>query len=132
MSNLASRRRILVSPFAGTVRVRFQGCVIAQSTRAVLLEEEGYPPVYYLPRQDVALSRLSRSDTVTTCPYKGAASYYSLNGEPGLFVPDIGWSYENPYPTVSRIGSRIAFDTRKVELEVTGAEEGPRTSQAMA
>ncbi len=132
MSNPETRRRILLSPFVGTVSARLDGALIAHSTRAVVLEEDGYAPVYYLPRQDVELSLLSRSDTVTTCPFKGVASYYSVNAAEGHRVRDIGWSYENPYPSVFRIATRIAFDPRRVELEVMPAEEGPRTSPAMA
>ncbi|MBZ8133488.1 DUF427 domain-containing protein [Afifella sp. IM 167] len=131
MAQPERRRRIRLSAFAGTVRASQGGTPIASSTRAVLLEEEGYPAVYYLPRQDLKLSLLYRSATITTCPYKGVASYYSLKTADGL-VPDVCWSYENPYPSVFRIATRIAFDPRRVELEVTRAGEGPRTSPAMA
>ncbi len=62
------------------VRVRFNGEVIADSASAIRLEEGSYPAVYYLPRSDVKMERLSRTAHTTYCPFKGHASYYSLTG----------------------------------------------------
>jgi 3-oxoacyl-[acyl-carrier protein] reductase len=69
---------ITISPAAGTVRVTVAGRIVAESTRALRLEEKGYPPVYYLPRNDADMSLLVRTKHYTYCPYKGDCTYYSI------------------------------------------------------
>ena len=60
------------------MRVIFAGQVIADTTRALTLQEAGYPPVHYIPRADVIMSLLTRSARSSHCPYKGDASYFSI------------------------------------------------------
>jgi uncharacterized protein (DUF427 family) len=67
----------MVSPAAGKLRVMVAGKIVDQSTRALRLEEKGYPPVYYLPRSDADMSLLARTTHYTYCPYKGDSMYYS-------------------------------------------------------
>ncbi|HEX4022215.1 MAG TPA: SDR family NAD(P)-dependent oxidoreductase [Acidobacteriaceae bacterium] len=69
---------IAISPAEGTVRVMVAGKIVAESTRALRLEEMGHPPVYYLPRSDADISLLVRATHSTYCPYKGDCSYYSI------------------------------------------------------
>src|SRR5260370_21678472 len=69
---------ITISAVEGTVRVTVAGRIVAESTRALRLEENGYPPVYYLPRNDADMSLLVRTEHYTYCPYKGDCSYYSI------------------------------------------------------
>ena len=69
---------ITISPAEGTVRVTVAGRIVAESTRALRLEEKRYPPVYYLPRNDADTSLLVRTTHGTYCPYKGDAAYYSI------------------------------------------------------
>ena len=64
---------ITISPVEGTVRVTVAGKIVAESTRALRLEEKGYPPVYYLPRNDADTSLLVRTTHYTYCPYKVTA-----------------------------------------------------------
>lgn len=109
------------------VRVSVDGRVVAESARPVLLFETGLPTRYYLPREDVATDLLARSDTTTRCPYKGVASYFSLEAG-GDRHEDLVWTYRDPTPTVGKIGGRLAFFNEKVDLEVDGeAQERPRT-----
>ena len=61
---------IKISPAGGRVRVTVAGRIVAESTRALRLEEKGYPPVYYLPRNDADMSLLVRTTHYTYCPYK--------------------------------------------------------------
>jgi uncharacterized protein (DUF427 family) len=70
---------ITFSPVDGTVRVTLAGKIVAESTRALRLEENGYPPVYYLPRNDADMSLLVRTTHYTYCPYKGDCTYYSIS-----------------------------------------------------
>jgi uncharacterized protein (DUF427 family) len=68
---------ITVSPAEGSVRVTVAGRIVAESKRALRLEEKGYPPVYYVPRSDADMSLLERTEHYTYCPYKGDCTYYS-------------------------------------------------------
>ena len=83
--------RITTHPFAGTVRVEKDGQVLAESSRAVALEETGLPTRYYLPREDVRMDLLDPSHTTSHCPFKGDATYFSAPGARDAF-----WVYEAP------------------------------------
>ena len=103
------------------VRVTLRGEVIADSTKAIALEEgQGpktvAPVVYYLPRADVKMDRLVRSTHETQCPFKGQASYYSFRDGP----QDAVWSYETPYDEMSSIREMLAFYPDKVDAITTG------------
>src|SRR5246500_467969 len=78
------------------VVVSAAGRVIADSRNALTLREADYPPVQYIPREDVVLSQLKRSDHVTYCPYKGDCSYYSILAG-GKKSVNAAWTYEDPY-----------------------------------
>jgi uncharacterized protein (DUF427 family) len=90
------------------VRVVFEGEVIADTTRALTLREAGYPPVHYIPRADVAMSRLVRSTRASHCPYKGDANYFSIVAG-GTTADNAVWSYERPYPAMAEIEGYLAF-----------------------
>jgi uncharacterized protein (DUF427 family) len=64
---------ITISPVEGKVRVTVAGRIVAESTRALRLEEKGYPPVYYLPSNDADISLLVRTTHYTYCPYRAIA-----------------------------------------------------------
>jgi uncharacterized protein (DUF427 family) len=104
--------RLETKPAGVRVRVTFKGEPIADSRDAILLEESKYPPVYYLPRKDVKMERLERTDHRTHCPFKGDASYFSLKGGPENAV----WSYEEPYDEMSAIKDLLAFYPDRVEI----------------
>lgn len=87
---------ITISPTAGKVRVTVAGRIIAESSRALRLEENGYPPVYYLPRNDADMSLLVRTEHYTYCPYKGDCTYYSIPIG-GTKSENAVWTYENPF-----------------------------------
>src|SRR5213080_1505028 len=84
------------------VVVSVAGQVIADTRNALTLREADYSPVQYIPREDVDLSQLERTDYATYCPYKGDCSYYSVptGGKKSVYA---GWTYENPYPAVALI-----------------------------
>jgi len=106
---------ITVTPTRQRFRARVQNHVIADSTSTLTLAEADLPPVHYFPREHVETGFLSQSPTVTTCPYKGQATYWSMlmNGD---ITQDVAWSYEEPYPAVAEIAGRIAFYPDKVEV----------------
>lgn len=103
--------RIEIRRAGGRVQVTFAGDVIADSRDAIELKESNRAPVYYLPRKDVAMERLVRSDHRTYCPFKGHAAYYSIVNGPGNAV----WTYEQPYDEVLPIKGRLAFYPDKVD-----------------
>jgi uncharacterized protein (DUF427 family) len=108
---------IEVSPFGGRVRVTFEGEILADTSHALLLEEAGYPGIFYIPRSDVHMAKLVHSGRVTHCPYKGDASYFSLLGGHGDRARDAVWSYEAPFPAVAEIAGHLAFYPDRVTIE---------------
>ena len=108
--------RVDAVPTSRHVTVRVDGHTIAQSRRAVLLFETGLPVRTYLPAEDVDAAVLEHSDTVTTCPYKGATDrYHSVRvGERRL--ADAVWVYASPDPAVAAIAGLLAFDDAQVEV----------------
>lgn len=112
---------ITVQPNPSRVTVRAGGRVVADTTRALTLREASYPPVQYIPLEDVEPSALAAGDNRTYCPYKGDASYFSLVTEDGT-VPDAVWTYERPYEAVGEIAGHVAFYPQHVDL--TESEAG--------
>ena len=98
------------------VTVRVGGTVVARSTRPLVLFETNIPPRFYLPREDVLVD-LAPTETTSTCPYKGHASYWSATVD-GAVVADVAWSYETPYPDAVAIAGAVAFYPDKAELEI--------------
>ena len=90
------------------VRVLFNGRVVADTRRALALQEANLAPVHYIPREDTDLSLLERTAHRTYCPYKGEAVYYSIR-DAGRSAENAVWSYEAPYPAVEAIRDRLAF-----------------------
>ena len=105
---------ITISPAEGKVRVTVAGRIVAESTRALRLEEKGYPPVYYLPRSDANMSLLVRTTHYTYCPYKGDCSYYSIPIG-GSQSENAVWTYERPHEAVDRIREYLAFYPSRVD-----------------
>ena len=90
------------------------GRVIADTKNALTLREAAYPPVQYIPRDDVDFSQLERSDQVTYCPYKGDCIYYSVPVGGKKSVNAV-WSYEDPFPAVEQIKGYVAFYPERVD-----------------
>jgi uncharacterized protein (DUF427 family) len=108
--------RIDVIPSSRHVRVSLDGELLAESNRAMALFESNLPPRWYLPREDVVVS-LEPSETVSLCPYKGQASYFSVPGADG---EDLVWYYEDPLPEAARIAGLVCFFNERVDLELDG------------
>jgi uncharacterized protein (DUF427 family) len=91
-----------------------KGRVIAESSQALRLEEKEYPPVYYIPREDVDMSLLVRTTHYSYCPYKGDCTYYSIpmGGAKSEFAV---WTYEERYEAVARIKDHLAFYPARVD-----------------
>lgn len=99
---------ITIEPNGHRVIVTLGGRVIADTSDALTLREASYPPVQYIPRKDVDMAALTRSDTITYCPYKGEAAYFSIPAG-GARSADAIWTYEAPYEAVAEIKDHLAF-----------------------
>jgi uncharacterized protein (DUF427 family) len=109
---------ITIEPTRGTVTVRAGDRQIAQTRAALTLREASYPPVQYIPLADVDPAVLRESGTVTYCPYKGQASYYSVQADGGQPLEDLIWTYQHPYPAVAQIEGHVAFYPDRTVIEI--------------
>ncbi|MDG4749579.1 DUF427 domain-containing protein [Micromonospora sp. WMMD718] len=85
--------------------------VVAESDDTVVVEGN-----HYFPRAALRDDLIRESDTHTVCPWKGTASYYTLeNG--GATSPDAVWYYPDPKPDAEMVRDRVAFwkDVRVVD-----------------
>src|SRR4051812_16882078 len=121
--------RIDVRATSRAVRIEIGGEVVAETTRARLLFETGLPTRFYLPKDDVR-AELRPSDRRTYCPYKGEASYWSLDAG-GRRRRDIAWSYEDPLPDGPLIKGLVAFWDDRVDVIFDG-ESRSRPAGAVA
>jgi uncharacterized protein (DUF427 family) len=98
----------------GRVVVMVAGRIVADTRKALTLRELSYPPVQYIPRKDVDMTLLTRTEHATYCPYKGDCAYYSipLGGERSN---NAVWSYEAPYAAVAAIEGHLAFYPDRVD-----------------
>ncbi len=126
---MASGHKITIRPAELHVEVTVGGQKLAESDRPVLLDETGLPTRYYLPREDVRIDLLRATDTATTCPFKGQASYWSAQVG-GETYEDVVWSYETPIPEAEGITGLMCFYPERVEVAVSG--EHQPSSQAAA
>jgi uncharacterized protein (DUF427 family) len=105
---------ITIRPNAKRVRVSFGGQTIADTTKALTLQEASYPAVLYIPRADAKMDLLKKTDNATHCPYKGDASYYSIQAD-GKTAENAVWSYEQPFPAMAEIKDYLAFYPNRVD-----------------
>ena len=109
------------------VRVEVDGVTVAESTSPRLLFETGLPARLYLPKPHVRMDLLTHTDSVTHCPYKGQADYWSLEVG-GVVHDDLAWSYRAPLPESQKIAGLVAFYNERVDLYVDGVlQERPTT-----
>jgi uncharacterized protein (DUF427 family) len=104
------------------VRVEVDGEVVAETRRPLLLFETGLPTRYYIPKLDVRMELLEATDTVTHCPYKGSAAYWSLRVGDKTYK-DFVWSYPSPIPEIPKIENLLCFYNERVDLFVDGEKQ---------
>lgn len=110
-----------------TVEVSVDGVVVASSQRAVVLDETGLPPRYYLPPEDVHAGLIEATPTETVCPFKGQASYWSVRTPAGEHR-DVAWSYATPLEGVAGIAGFICFYAERTDHTIDGTpQERPVT-----
>jgi uncharacterized protein (DUF427 family) len=122
--------RIDVLASSRHVRVEIDGVTVAESQNARLLFETGLPTRYYLPKTAVRMDLLEPSSTITACPYKGEAEYYSARVGDQVHA-DIAWYYDTPLPESQKVAGLIAFYNEKVDTFVDGVlQPRPKTKFA--
>jgi uncharacterized protein (DUF427 family) len=94
--------------------VRVAGRIVADTREALTLREAAYPAVQYIPRKDVKLTLLERTDHATYCPYKGDCGYFSISLGGNRSINAV-WSYEAPYAAVMPIKDYLAFYPERVD-----------------
>jgi len=115
---------ITITPTKRRVTAIVNGIRIADTREALTLKEAAYPPVQYIPRKDVDMTQLQRSEHQTYCPYKGDCAYYSIPAGGERSVNAV-WTYEAPYAAVSAIREYLAFYPDRVdaiEIDSEGSE----------
>jgi uncharacterized protein (DUF427 family) len=119
---MAHGHTITITPSRVHVDIVFKGTTVAESDRPVLLDETGLPTRYYLPREDVRTDLLRATSFETTCPFKGQASYWTL--QVGDDVLDgVVWSYETPIPGAEGITGLMCFYPDRVDMSVGSRED---------
>ena len=105
---------ITIEPNPARVIVSVAGHIIADTREALTLREASYPAVQYVPRKDVDMSILKRTEHATYCPYKGDCTYYSIpiGGERSS---NAVWTYEAPFAAVAEIKEYLAFYPDRVD-----------------
>jgi uncharacterized protein (DUF427 family) len=120
-------KRVDVLPSSRRVRIEVEGETVAESDHPTLLFETSLPVRYYLPKVDVRMDLLVETDTVSHCPYKGQARWWSVRGG-GSLHKDLAWSYPYPLPESIRVAGLVAFYDEKVDVYVDGVlQPRPKT-----
>ncbi len=107
---------IKINPAPGIWSIRAGGAVLGETRDALELVEGGGKPVIYFPRDGLAMMFLEKTDTTSTCPWKGDATYYSIVTESET-IRDAAWSYETPNSGMEAIKDHLAFYPSKVTIE---------------
>lgn len=107
---------IKIRKTGGTWVVRAGGAVLGESADALELNENGYDPVIYFPREDIAMAFLEASQKKTICPHKGEANYFSIQTK-SILIENAAWSYETPKNGVKEIAGHLAFFPDKAAVE---------------
>lgn len=108
---------ITVEPTSARVVVRIGGRILADTDKALTLREASYPPVQYVPLAEIDQDVIRHTETHTYCPYKGEASYYTIETADGELTDAI-WTYTEPYDAVAGIAGHAAFYPDRVEITV--------------
>ena len=114
MSAPGHAHAITIEKNPNRISVTFNGTIVADTKQALILKEGPLPPVNYIPREDVQMSCLERTDHSTHCPFKGDASYFSVSVN-GKTAENAVWTYEAPIDSVARIKDYVVFYPEKMD-----------------
>lgn len=105
---------ITITPNTARVIVTAGGRTVADTRGGLTLREATYPPVQYLPREDIDMTLLKRTSHATYCPYKGDCAYYSIPAA-GERAANAAWTYVSPHAAVAQIAGYVAFYPDRVD-----------------
>ena len=114
MSAPGHAHTITIEKNPNRITVTFNGTVLADTQSALVLKEGPLPPANYIPRADVQMSYLQRTDHSTHCPFKGDASYFSVSVN-GKTEENAVWTYEAPIDSVAQIKDYVVFYPEKMD-----------------
>ncbi len=114
MSAPGHAHAITIEKNPNRITVTFNGTVLADTQSALVLKEGPLPPANYIPREDVQMSYLQRTDHSTHCPFKGDASYFSVSVN-GKTEENAVWTYEAPIDSVAQIKDYVVFYPEKMD-----------------
>ena len=106
--------RVDLHPESRRVRVTYAGTVIGDTTSALRVEETGHGPVMYIPAKDMRLDLMTKTEHSTYCPFKGKASYWTINVGDQASENAI-WGYETPYDETAELAGHYAFYGNRVD-----------------
>jgi uncharacterized protein (DUF427 family) len=119
-------KRVDILASSRHVEVMVAGVKVADSHQPRLLFETSLPIRYYLPLTDVRMDLLRPSAAMTRCPYKGTATYWSVEVD-GQVFPDLVWTYKTPLLESVKIAGLACFFNERVDLYVDGVlQERPK------
>ncbi|WP_444901174.1 DUF427 domain-containing protein [Microbulbifer sp. SSSA007] len=107
--------KVEISPLNRKVQIYSQGVTIASTDKALSVKESGLPEVFYIPFDDVKQKMLIESKTTSYCPFKGQASYWSIQVDSNN-ISDAAWQYKDPYDECRFLKGHIAFYSSKVDI----------------
>ena len=110
---------VTITPDSSRVEVRLGAEVLAVSDNALRLNETGLPARYYIPKSDVRMELLRATSFHTSCPFKGVASYWSVEVD-GETHDGIAWAYEEPIPGARDIAGFLSFYPDRTEIRLNG------------
>ncbi len=114
MSAPGHAHAITIEKNPNRITVTFNGTVLADTQSALVLKEGPLPPANYIPREDVQMAYLQRTDHSTHCPFKGDASYFSVSVN-GKTAENAVWTYEAPIDSVAQIKDYVVFYPEKMD-----------------
>lgn len=106
--------RVDIHPDSTHLRVTFGGQVVADSSATLRIEETGHGPVHYFPKKDVRLELLKKTEHSSYCPFKGHASYWTIEAG-GKSSDNAVWGYEKPYDEMTTLADYVAFYDSRVD-----------------
>jgi len=116
---MSAGHTVTITPADVHVEVRLDGELLASSRRALRLDETGLPARYYVPKDDVRMDLLRPTTFRTTCPFKGAASYWSAIVD-GTTHDGVVWAYEEPIDSAADIAGYLSFYPDRADITVDG------------
>ncbi len=110
-----------VEPSTDRVTVTLGGVVVADTTRAIRVLETSHPPVYYVPRADIAEGALAPAAGQSYCEFKGRAGYLDVRGGT-VTAARAAWYYPKPSPGFESLVDHVAIYPGAMEKCTVGGE----------